>query len=53
MKDYSRDNVNTIALISPHGTGKTTLAEGMMFLSGTTDKLGKVDDGSSTLDFEL
>ena len=52
MAEYSRDSIKNIALIAPHGAGKTSLAEAMLFLHGATDKLGKVDDGSSTLDFE-
>lgn len=52
MADFSRDRIRNIALIAPHGAGKTSLAEAMLFMHGATDKLGKVDDGSSTLDFE-
>ncbi len=52
MAEYSRDNIRNIALIAPHGAGKTSLAEAMLFMHGATDKLGKVDDGSSTLDYE-
>jgi len=52
MAEYSRDSIKNIALIAPHGAGKTSLAEAMLFMHGATDKLGKVDDGSSTLDFE-
>ena len=53
MKEYPRENIRNFAIISHHGAGKTSLAEAMLFLSGTTDKLGKVDDGSSSLDYEL
>ena len=52
MPEYSRDSIRNIALVAPHGTGKTSLAEGILFLNGSTDKLGKVDDGSSVLDYE-
>jgi len=52
MAEYSRDSIKNIALIAPHGAGKTSLAEAMLFMHGATDKLGKVNDGSSTLDFE-
>ena len=52
MAEYSRDSIKNIALIAPHGAGKTSLAEAILFMHGATDKLGKVDDGSSTLDFE-
>jgi elongation factor G len=52
MAEYDRGSIRNIALIAPHGAGKTSLAEAMLFMHGATDKLGKVDDGSSTLDFE-
>ena len=53
MKEYPRRDVRNVAIIAHHGAGKTSLAEAMLFLSGATQKLGKVDDGSSILDYEL
>ncbi len=44
--------VRTFAIISHGGAGKTSLAEAMLFGSGATTRLGKVDEGSSVLDFE-
>ncbi len=42
---------NTVIL--GHGnSGKTTLAEALLFTSGTVKRLGKVDEGTATLDFE-
>ncbi len=52
MKEYSGDTVRNLALIGPHGAGKTSFAEAMLYVSGASDKLGKVDDGSSSLDYE-
>lgn len=52
MKEYGRESIRNIALVAPHGAGKTSLAEAFLYLHGTTDKLGKVDDGSSLLDYE-
>jgi elongation factor G len=52
MKEYGRESVRNIALVAPHGAGKTSLAEALLYLHGATDKLGKVDDGSSVLDYE-
>ncbi len=40
------------ALLSHSGTGKTSLAEAMLFAAKATKKLGLVDDGSSVLDYE-
>jgi elongation factor G len=53
MKEYRRENVRNVGIIAHHGAGKTSLAEGMLYLSGATQKLGRVDDGSSNLDYEL
>lgn len=52
MKEYDRESIRNIALVAPHGAGKTSLAEALLYLHGATEKLGKVDDGSSVLDYE-
>ncbi len=52
MKEYGRESIRNIALVAPHGAGKTSLAEALLYLHGATEKLGKVDDGSSVLDYE-
>jgi elongation factor G len=52
MKEYGRESVRNVALVAPHGAGKTSLAESLLYLHGATEKLGKVDDGSSVLDYE-
>jgi elongation factor G len=44
--------VRTFAIISHGGAGKTSVAEAMIFGAGATTRLGKVDEGSSVLDFE-
>jgi len=51
MSDIKTDNVRNIAIIGPHGVGKTTLAEGLLYISGATDKPGNVDNNSSILDY--
>jgi elongation factor G len=42
----------TFALVGHGGSGKTSLAEAMLFNAKAVDRLGKVDDNSATLDFE-
>jgi elongation factor G len=42
----------TFALVGHGGAGKTSLAEAMLFHAKVTDRLGKVDEKSSVLDFE-
>lgn len=41
-----------IALVAHGGAGKTTLAEAMLFNAKVTEKMGKVDDGTSVFDYE-
>ncbi|MFQ5786887.1 MAG: GTP-binding protein, partial [Thermodesulfobacteriota bacterium] len=52
MNDIPRESIRNISIIGDHGDGKTSLIEGMLFIGGSTDKLGNVDDGSSNLDYE-
>lgn len=44
--------VRTLAIISHGGAGKTSLAEAMLFSAGVTTRLGKVDEGTSVMDYE-
>ncbi len=53
MTDLPRESIRNLAIIGNHGEGKTSVAEAMLFLGGATDKLGTVDNGSSTLEYEL
>jgi len=45
--------VYTIALIAHSGAGKTTLAEAMLLRAGAIRKMGAVDAGTATLDYEV
>ena len=52
MKEYHTKNIRNIGLIGHGGEGKTTLVEAMLFLTGAIDRMGKVEDGSTTMDFD-
>ncbi len=42
----------TYALVGTGGSGKTSLAEMLLFQSGVVNRLGKIEDGTSSLDYE-
>jgi len=44
--------LRNVVLLGQGGTGKTSLAEALLYTAGKTSRLGKVDDGSSVMDFE-
>ena len=52
MKAYTAENIRNIAIAGHGGRGKTTLAEAMIFLAGASDRLGKVADGNTVMDFD-
>ncbi len=51
MKDLQPFHIRNVALVSPHGTGKTSLAEALLFRTKVTTRHGKVEEGTSALDF--
>ena len=46
------DQIRNIGLIGHSGCGKTSLAEAILYNSKATNRLGRVDDGASIMDFE-
>ena len=52
MAQYGLDNIRNLALLSHSGAGKTSLAEAMLFNAKAITRLGKVDDGSATSDYD-
>ena len=52
MKQYDAKKILNIALAGHSGCGKTSVAESILYLAKATDRLGKVADGNTTLDFD-
>ncbi len=52
MKQYDSKHILNIALSGHSGAGKTSLAEAMLYLSKASDRLGKIADGNTQLDFD-
>jgi len=52
MKQYEIENIRNISLLSHGGAGKTSIAEAILFTSGVINRLGKVDDGTTTSDYD-
>lgn len=50
MKTYNAENIRNIVLAGHGGRGKTSLAEAMLYLSGSADRLGRIADGTTVLD---
>ena len=52
MKVYDAPSIRNIALVGHGGCGKTSLASAMLFDMGAVNRLGRVDDGTATTDFD-
>ncbi|MGK2850491.1 MAG: elongation factor G [Candidatus Limnocylindrales bacterium] len=52
MKTVDLPHLRSVVLAGHAGSGKTTLAEQLLFKAGAIPRLGKVDDGTAHLDFE-
>jgi elongation factor G len=46
------DKIRNVAVIAHGGAGKTSLIEAMLFDSGSIDRCGNVEDGTTTTDYE-
>jgi len=46
------DKLRNISLVAHGGAGKTSLAEVLLFNAGVTNRLGRVEDGNTVMDFE-
>jgi len=52
MEQYGLETIRNLALVSHCGAGKTSIVESMLFTAGVISRLGKVDDGTTTSDYD-
>lgn len=52
MAQAELDKLRNVGILGHGGSGKTSLGEAMLFAAGATQRLGKVQDGTSVLDHE-
>jgi elongation factor G len=52
MQQYGLENIRNVVLLSHSGAGKTSASEAMLFTAGAVKRLGKVEDGTTTSDYD-
>lgn len=53
MKEYSVNNLRNVAIVGHSTSGKTALTESLLYYTKTVDRLGRVEDGTTTSDYDL
>jgi len=51
VKEFATEKIRNVCLAGQRGCGKTSLADAIAFATGLNNRIGRVDDGSSLLDY--
>ncbi len=52
MKTYEGANIRNVAVVGHGHAGKTSVVSAMLYTSGATQRLGRVDDGTAVTDYD-
>lgn len=53
MKEYKTKNLRNVGIIGHSGSGKTSLVEALLFHTKVTDRIGKVEEGTTISDYDV
>ena len=52
MKVYRTDEIRNVVLLGHGGSGKTSLTEAMLYVSGAANRMGKISEANTVSDFD-
>ncbi len=52
MKQYTEQYIKNLCLLGHGGSGKTTLADAILYYAGAIDRIGKTGDSTTVMDFD-
>ena len=52
MKIYDGKDIRNVGVVGHGDSGKTTLTSGLLYTSGATNRLLRVDEGNTITDFD-
>ena len=52
MQDLTPERLRNVVLLSHSGAGKTSIAEALLFSTGAITRMGRIEDGNTTSDYE-